>query len=345
MKTFPKIMIALFALLIIAAAALYFIQDKYLGPVTEKEDEIITKSIKVPSGSSTGSVGKQLEEEGLILSSDFFYLYAKYKKIVIKSGIYKINNGMSVAEILSLLESGKQDYISVSIPEGYTLKQMAALLEEKEVINNAEDFIKSCLDKDLLEAYQIPSTSFEGYLFPDTYHFDPDSEAEKVVRMMADNFFDKLSSIPAYEGKTPSEIFYYVRLASIIEREYRLPEEAPLISSVFTNRLNTRQNGHTMGLYSCATVVYIITDIQGRPHPDIVTKADTQIDNPYNTYRYEGLPPGAISNPGLLALDAAINPAKTNYKYFRVIDEEAGRHTFSENLEEHNTVTSYSVKK
>ncbi|MCR4940641.1 MAG: endolytic transglycosylase MltG [Treponemataceae bacterium] len=345
MKIFPKILIALFALLIIAAIALFLLQDRLMGPVAENEAEIISKSIKVPSGSSTAAIGKQLEEEGLILSSDFFYLYAKIKKIGIKSGIYRISSGMTVKEILSLLESGKQDFISVSIPEGYTLKQTAKLLEDKGVILSAADFEESCSDKTLLAEYQIPATNFEGYLFPDTYHFDPESDSDKVVRMMADNFFNKLYSITEYKDKSSAEIFYFVRLASIIEREYRIPEEAPLISSVFTNRLNTRQNGHTMGLYSCATVVYIITDILGKPHPDVVTKADTQIDNPYNTYKYEGLPPGAISNPGLIALNAAINPAKTRYKYFRVIDEAAGRHTFSENLEEHNTVVTYSVKK
>ncbi len=345
MKIFPKILICLFAVILIAAVVFYFVQAKYLGPATNNEEELISLNVKVPSGTTIASIGKRLEEDGIILSSDFFYYYAKFKKIGIKSGIYKLNSGMSVPEILSVLESGKQDYISVSIPEGYTIKQMAVLLEEKGVISSSDDFLRSCSDKSLLKAYDIPASSFEGYLFPDTYYFDPESSPESVIRMMTDNFFNKLSEIPEYEGKTASEIFYFVRLASIIEREYRIPEEAPLISSVFTNRLNTRQNGHTMGLYSCATVVYIITDILGKPHPDVVTIADTQIDNPYNTYKYEGLPPGAISNPGLVALNAAINPAKTKYKYFRVIDENAGRHTFSENLEEHNTAATYSVKK
>ena len=345
MKVFHKILIILFAVIIIAAVTCFLIVNKLLGPAQKDESKIITQSIKVPMGSTIGAIGQQLEKDGLILSSDAFYYYAKIKKIGIKSGIYKINSGMTIAEILSLLESGKQDFISVSIPEGYTLRQMAVILEENDVISSADDFIAACYDKKLLDEYEIPGKSFEGYLFPDTYYFDPESTPEKVIHMMTDNFFTKLATIPEYAEKTPSEIFYYVRLASIIEREYRVAEEAPLISSVFTNRLNTRQNGHTMGLYSCATVVYIITDILGKPHPDVVTKADTQIDNPYNTYKYEGLPPGAISNPGLVALNAAINPAKTQYKYFRVIDEQAGRHAFSENLEDHNTIGTYSVKK
>ena len=344
MKVFNKILIVFFALILVLAVAGFFTVKKLLGPATTQE-ESISMRVKVPSGTSVSAVGKSLKEDGLILSSDAFYYYAKFKKIGIKSGVYTITSDMSVAEILSVLESGKQDFIAVSIPEGYTLRQMAVLLEEHGVVLSSEEFISECYNKKLLEEYKIPGQSFEGYLFPDTYYFDPETKPDKVIRAMADNFFEKLDSIPEFADKTPDEIFYYVRLASIIEREYRVADEAPLISSVFTNRLNTRQNGHTMGLYSCATVVYIITDILGKPHPDVVTKADTQIDNPYNTYKYEGLPPGAISNPGLIALNAAIKPAKTKYKYFRVIDEQAGRHAFSENLEEHNTATTYSVKK
>ena len=345
MKVFHKILITIIAVIIIAVVSCLLIVNKLLGPAQKEASEVISMNIKVPSGSTAASVGRQLESNGLIISSDAFYYYAKFKKSNIKSGIYKINSGMSISEIIDVLESGMQEFISLSIPEGYTLRQMAVMLEENDVIASADDFISMCHNQELLDKYEIPGNSFEGYLFPDTYYFDPESASENVICMMADNFFAKLSTIPEFAEKTPQDIFYYVRLASIIEREYRVADEAPLISSVFTNRLNTKQNGHTMGLYSCATVVYIITDILGKPHPSVVTKADTQIDNPYNTYKYEGLPPGAISNPGLIALNAAINPAKTNYKYFRVIDEQAGRHAFSENLEEHNTVGTYSVKK
>ena len=343
MKIFHKILIVFLLVIIIAAIVGVITVKKFLGPATTSS-ESISMRVKVPSGTSVSAVGKCLKEDGLILSSDVFYYYAKFKKIGIKSGIYTISSDMSVPEILNVLESGKQDYIAVSVPEGYTLRQMAVLFEENGVIVDSEQFVSECYNQKLLDEYKIPGKSFEGYLFPDTYYFDPETDPKKVIRAMTDNFFEKLSTIPEYDGKTEDELFFYIRLASIIEREYRVAEEAPLISSVFTNRLNTRQNGHTMGLYSCATVVYIITDILGKPHPDVVTKADTQIDNPYNTYKYEGLPPGAISNPGLIALNAAINPAKTKYKYFRVVDEAAGRHAFSETLEDHNS-TTYSVKK
>ncbi len=121
-----------------------------------------------------------------------------------------------------------------------------------------------------------------------------------------------------------------VRLASIIEREYKVPDEAPLIASVFKNRLR-----RGIGLYSCATVEYIITEIQGRPHPKKITYDDLAIDSPYNTYKWAGLPPSPISNPGLTALNAAVNTPKTSYYYFQVNDPKKGTHVFTSTFEEH----------
>ena len=172
MKVFSKILIVFFVLLLVLAVAGFFTVKKLLGPATTQEESISLR-VKVPSGTSVSAVGKSLKEDGLILSSDAFYYYAKFKKIGIKSGVYTISSDMSVAEILSVLESGKQDFIAVSIPEGYTLRQMAVLLEEHGVVLSSEEFISECYNKKLLEEYKIPGQSFEGYLFPDTYFFTP----------------------------------------------------------------------------------------------------------------------------------------------------------------------------
>ena len=168
-------------------------------------------------------------------------------------------------------------------------------------------------------------------------------KTETVICSMLDNFFEKINTIPNLSEKNPEDLFYTVRLASIVEREYRLEEEAPLIASVFQNRL--RRN---IGLYSCATVVYILTELQGRPHPDRILIEDTKIDSPYNTYKYAGLPPGAISNPGVVALSAATNTPKTNYYYFQIADAQTGRHVFTksfeEHIENHNLVSKKAAK-
>lgn len=300
--------------------------------------------LDIPSGTSTKKVAALLKSNSLIKSEDVFYYYVRFKKVSIKAGKYRVNPAMSTDEMLALFESGIQEHTVVSIPEGYTLKQIGTLMEEAGVTDRAS-FVSACSDEALLAEYQIPSNSFEGYLFPDTYYLDYDMQSEKVVRILADTFFEKIKTIPDMSDMTPDELFWAVRLASIVEKEYRVAEEAPLISSVFTNRLNTIENGHSWGLYSCATVVYIITDILDMPHPSKVTKADTQIDNPYNTYKYEGLPPGAISNPGMTALDAAVHPAKTKYTYFTLVDADKGSHAFTSSNEAHIELKyEYTVK-
>ncbi len=339
---------ALFVLLLITgfiAAGAFYIY-KQLLPVTAAgtvDSDTVSEyyRLKVPSGSTAYSVSKDLKNNGMIKSDKVFYYAARLLKKEIKAGIYKINSEMAPLEILDLLESGKQEFITVNIPEGQTLRQIAAQLERLDVTGK-DDFINICYDKNLLEEYKIPGESFEGYLFPDTYNFVPETAAVTVLKTMVNNFFNKIEGITELAELSPEDLFYKVRLASVIEKEYRIAEEAPLIASVFTNRLKINQ-----GLYSCATVVYILTDILGRPHPDSVTIADTRIDSPYNTYLYAGLPPGAISNPGLVALNAAAKPAKTKYRYFRLVDEEKGKHIFSVDFEDHIEAgkTIYRTKK
>ncbi|HOX92645.1 MAG TPA: endolytic transglycosylase MltG, partial [Spirochaetales bacterium] len=126
---------------------------------------------------------------------------------------------------------------------------------------------------------------------------------------------------------------------SIVEREYRLPEEAPRMASVFLNRLKIG-----MALQSCATVVYVITQRLGKPHPSRLFDRDLEIPDPFNTYRQPGLPPAPIANPGLVALSAVFRPESSRYLYFRLVDEASGRHYFSETLDEHIRAGSLSVK-
>ena len=254
---------------------------------------------------------------------------ARQQNIKIQAGVYTVSSDQSVTEILNLLQTGQREYIPVSIPEGLTVSKIATLLEQKNVVQ-AEEFKKAAQAVSLLTEYQIPAASFEGYLFPDTYYFDTGMTAEAVVRMMVDTFFTRIETIPALHDMSPEDLFYVVRLASIVEREYRVAEEAPLIASVFTNRLK-----ENIGLYSCATIEYIITEIQGQPHPDVILEQDLKINSPYNTYMWAGLPPGPISNPGLIALQAAADPPETEYYFFRLIDPEKGSHYFSAKFEEH----------
>lgn len=350
-----SIIIIIFAAVILGG--LFFINYLKSPVVSGKNNagNVVEVKIEIPYGMTLSSVAKLLQENNLIRNDRLFYYTVRFpflSKMLfpnedftafsLKSGVYHIKNNMEIPQILELLSSGQQEYIKVAVPEGYTVRKIAELLEENRICSKS-DFINISKDKKLLEKYKIPAESCEGYLFPDTYFFTIGMTEESIISTMLDNFFEKIKSIEGLSGQTPEELFYTVRLASIVEREYRIAEEAPLIASVFKNRLK-----RNIGLYSCATIVYILTEIQGQPHPDKILIKDTQIDSPYNTYKYAGLPPGAISNPGIIALDACVNTPKTSYYYFQVKDEQAGSHVFTtsfeEHIEQHNLVSKKAAK-
>jgi UPF0755 protein len=257
-------------------------------------------------------------------------LLCRFENEHIKTGTYRIEKPASQLAILRILTSGRQVLYRVTIPEGVTLRRAARILED-EGICSTEDFMAAARSLAIINHYRIPNTSMEGYLFPDTYMFPKNFPAEQVVRTMADNFFNRLHSIsPLFQNMTPQELNDIVIMASIVEREYRVREEAPVMAGVFYNRLRIN-----MALQSCATVEYVITDILGRPHPSVIFNVDLQIRSPYNTYMNRGLPPGPISAPGVVALRAAVYPENTDFLYFRLIDPASGRHYFSRTYDEH----------
>lgn len=299
----------------------------FFSPINSK----IQKSIhfEIPYGSGLKSVSLNLQKSHIIRHWTIFYVYGRIVNIQLKAGIYSLAQNMNIKNIAHMLEQGGQEYVQISIPEGLTISKIAILLEKNNVINKA-DFIQSTKDSQLLKKYNIPAQTLEGYLFPDTYNFNPNMPAEKIIHLFLTNFFKRVDTIKELKNKTPQDLHNTIILASIVEREYRLKEEAPLIASVFLNRLE-----HNIGLYSCATLEYIVTDIQGKPHPKIITEKEIAIDSPFNTYKWAGLPPSPISNPGLIAINAATNPAKTNYYYFRLTDPQSGKHVFTKDFVTH----------
>lgn len=285
----------------------------------------------VNGGESAAAVGARLKEAGLIRSELLWTLLARVDSERIKAGVYGIEAGAGTLAIRELLVSGRQLLVKATVPEGYTLKKIGSILEAQKIVSAAA-FLSAASDPDLLKSYGIPGRSFEGYLYPDTYLFPLDYPAERVVRAMADNFFRKLETLgpkkaAEYGGR---ELFELVTLASIVEREYRVDEEAPLIAGVFLNRLRIG-----MALQSCATVEYVITELQGKPHPEVLYNRDIAIPDPYNTYLRAGLPPGPISAPGRVALSAVLAPEASGFLYFRLVDPAEGRHRFSRTLDDH----------
>lgn len=325
---------------------------KHLAAPLSAADDNSKIRIEIPNGMSVSGAGSLLAENALIRNEKLFYYSARYPKFkaflygkgndqpfILRSGIYYISPSMNIAEIQEVLSSGQQEYIKVSLPEGLTISKIALELQENGICS-AADFISVCKSPAFAEKNGIKGESVEGFLFPDTYFLTAGMTAEKVAQIMIDNFFARIQDIPTLAQMNAADLYQTVVLASIVEREYRVEEEAPLIASVFKNRL--RRN---IGLYSCATVEYILTEIEGRPHPERILIEDTKIDNPYNTYKWAGLPPGPISNPGLVALRASADTPKTNYYFFQIVDPAAGKHVFTTSFEEHIESHSLYTKK
>lgn len=297
---------------------------------------------EVREGAVVSSIAKELEETDVIRSSYFFIILSKLHDTQdkMKSGFYRIEAGMTSSEIHDMFVEGTQKLVRVTIPEGLTARKTGARFEESNICSQS-DFLKAVHSVQITEEYGVHAENLEGYLYPDTYMFQQKYPADKVVRHMVDTFFEELGEIePGYGELSPDELHEKVVMASIIEREYRDPEEVGRIASVFYNRLEMN-----MRLQSCATVVYALTEEKGREHPGSLTYDDLEVESEFNTYRNWGLPPGPIANPGKFALDGAFHPADTDFLYFLLMDPNAGKHVFSRTLKDHNTAYRLYIKK
>lgn len=326
----PRLLTGVAAALLVGTAAAVAAAGYYLNqaPATAAA----SRTFAVPPGESLTGVAQRLHGAGFIRSPGLLRLLARARgaETAIRAGYYRFPAAATSAEILDLLVAGSNDLVRVTIPEGWTSNRIAAHLEERDITGAAE-FRTAVNSPELMRSYGIEAPTAEGYLFPDTYYFPRGYGAEAVVRHMVDTFFGRLEEIHSAARPDAAELHDKVILASIVEREYRVASEAPLIASVFNNRLQSN-----VRLESCATIVYIITEIQGNQHPERIYEADLEIESAFNTYRSRGLPPGPIANPGLTALQAALYPADTDYRYFVVKDPTTGTHHFSSVLSEHS---------
>lgn len=326
-----RTILAIFVLLAVIALGAVAGLGYYLNTSPdEMSDEIVV--FHVEEGASFNLIADDLQLSGLIRSSLFLKVYNKVmgSSILIKKGSYNIEMNLTTLSIVKQLEEGKQKLLPVVIPEGVTLRKIDGLLAEAGITGEGQ-FLSAALDGSYLMDYGIEASTLEGFLFPDTYSFQQNYPAEKVVSHMVDVFFQKLEDVyPDYNMLTGRQIYDKIILSSIIEREYRVAEEAATMASVFYNRID-----QDWPLQSCATIVYVITEEQKRPHPERLLFSDLEIDSDFNTYQKKGLPPAPISNPGIVALDAVFNPAQTDYMFFVVKDIEAGTHLFSRSYGDH----------
>lgn len=292
---------------------------------TDTDEDIL---IDIPRGAGLGQIADLLEENEVIGYKTAFRVYEKLGRgRVYQSGPHTFKKGMSYGEVLDTLEKPGENFVVVTIPEGYELHQIAQLIKEKGLVD--EDAFYEAVGSGDFSEYpyiaEIPRSEnrLEGYLFPDTYTFERGQTAEQIIRMMLDNFNNKVYSAYRDSG-TDKSLDEIVIMASIIEREAANDEERGKVASVFYNRLKIG-----MKLQSCATVQYIIKE-----RKKVLSNKDTSIDSPYNTYMYAGLPAGPIASPGLSSVMAAINPEETDYYYFAAAADES-HNVFSRTYEEH----------
>lgn len=335
MKKTAKIPIITFIIIAVLISGFFYASYKIKTPLS-KQIEIapVEKTFMVAAGDGIFDIGPKLQAENLISHKIWFYSYVLFKGwgAKLQAGEYNLSASTSISEIARKIAKGqiigKETDIQITIPEGFSIKQIDdrlaanSLIEAGQLINFAKQAQFNNLDT---SSFDFPLTYLEGYLFPDTYKFAKDSTVEEIVQKMLDNFNKKLDQdlrqAIAKQGKTVEEI---IILSSIIQLEGHDNEEMPTIASVFYNRLEIDYL-----LQSDATVNYVTGNQRRQP-----TIADTKVNSLYNTYLYTGLPPAPISSPGLKAIEAAIFSVQTDYFYFlHPLDKSA---VFSKTLEEHN---------
>jgi UPF0755 protein len=294
----------------------------------------------VEPGESVGQIAARLQREGLIRDAELFRLYLRYARLDsgVEAGQFTLKKTMTIPQIAQALQSGRRDELTLTIPEGRRLEEVAELVAQQTPIS-ATAFLSLTRDAQAW-ATQYPflselpaGASLEGYLFPDTYRLPLDVTASDVVARMLSNFDHritrKLRDDLASQKRT---LFEAVTLASIVEREAVVEKERPVIASVYLNRLTSG-----MALDADPTVQYGMASAKGQAPwwPQLTQEDYRNVKSPYNTYLNPGLPPGPIANPGLSSLEAAIDPAQTDFYFFRASCSRDGTHLFSKTLEEH----------
>jgi UPF0755 protein len=313
-----------FAILLAIGGGWFFwnaLQSPYKGYTEDR------KRVEVRRGMRTASILRELQSAGIIRDEYVPLIYMKLlrNRESMKAGLYEFAGAMSPVDVVEKLIRGDVILTSITIREGLDRFAVGRLFSEAGY-GTQEQWRQVTSDPELVRDIAPEAESLEGYLFPDTYKFDPGTPVATIVKAMVDNFRKNFSDEMAYIN-TGLSIHDTVTLASIVETEARMPQERPLVAGVYLNRIRKK-----MLLGADPTVIYALK-LANRWDGNI-RKNDLQMDSPYNTYRVPGLPPGPIANPGLASLRAAAAPAATNFYYF--VARPDGSHAFSTNLDEHN---------
>ena len=326
-KIILSIAILFFLLAVVVATSLLYIENKINQPFSSSNTQ---KEFVIKNGQGVKEIAANLKNEGLIIGSDYFKIYVWREKIAsrLQAGKYNLNSAMTIPEIADIFVKGhtKPNEIQVTIPEGFTIKEIKERLVEKGLIKEDEFLEGGSINFSRYNFWEkeMDKDNLEGFLFPDTYKFYQETTVRKIIGKMLDNFDKKLSPEIKEEIKKQNRtIFETIILASIVEKEAGREEDMKKIAGVFLNRLAANYP-----LQSDATINYVVG--KGRRK---ASYEDLQIDSPYNTYKYNGLPPTPICNPGLNAIKAVVYPANTDYFYF--LTDPKGKAYFARTFKEH----------
>lgn len=344
LKTLGAVMYILMILgvsLIISSFVIVTINDVFA--LVSNEDQSVTLVFSEEK-TSVAEAAEALEDSGMIRYTWAFRLYAGLKgNESFDSGTFEIKDSYDYGQILDTFNrvSNYQETVTVTIPEGYNMRQIAKLLEDSRVCN-AEEFIRTCntyaFKHEFLQDVPMVENRLEGFLFPDTYQFYVNESTVQAANKMLNNFDRRYTAeMRDFTKKAGLTIQEVVLIASLVEKEAKLATERSTIAGVIYNRLDDR--GNFPYLQIDATVLYALNKT------DTLTAEDLLVDSPYNTYKVQGLPPTAICNPGVSCLLAAIIPENHRYYYYVVdANSETGRHIFSKTLAEHNNAIANMKK-
>ncbi len=321
-----SIIIPVVVILLIVLAALFFLASIYRPELGGAEKVIF----KVEKGENIKKVASRLEDAGIIGNKFFFefYSYISGKRKIV-AGDHSLAKNMDIVEVIDELNSSKNlnKERSITIIEGWNISDIASYLEDQGVISST-DFLQAVKLDNWKDKYDFLSSakgdSLEGFLFPDTYRIFKDATADDIIKKMLDNFDHKFDASMRSDVLSQNKsIFEIVTMASIIEKEAKFSQDRKMVSDIFWKRIDIG-----MALQSDATVNYITKAGDIRPHGK-----DLEVDSLYNTYKYRGLTPGPISNPGLSSISAALYPIKNDYYYF--LTDKSGHAVFAKTFDGH----------
>jgi UPF0755 protein len=280
--------------------------------------------VEVPAGAGGGAVARLLTQAGLGRwewgTRWGLRVWARPDRL--KAGTYVFEAPVRLVDVFADLEAGRVELVAVTVPEGATVREMAAALERSGILG-AEEFLRLAGDPASPSRWGLPGPTLEGYLFPDTYRFARGLPADRVAEALIRRFREVTGPLAPEAEARGLDLRSWVTLASLVEKETGAPEERTLVAAVFHNRL-----ARGMRMQSDPTVIYGLAEFDGK-----LRRADLERDSPYNTYTRGGLPPGPIASPGLASLEAALRPAPVPFLFF--VSRNDGTHVFSTTYEEH----------